>query len=191
MEFFDRSFEKCLFLIIKGNNKNNYNNNMEEQWKQIKDYPNYEASDLGRIRNKKTKRIISAHIQNSGYTTVCLSNKGITKTLCVHRLVLTAFEPKDNANKLDVHHKDYDKTNNRLDNLEWTTRKQNLLYGTGPNELRILESILHNAIKKALHQWYDKLLNVKITKECWTEEVVNNAIEQANNLFLEKNKPID
>ena len=151
---------------------------MEEQWKQIKDYPNYEASDLGRIRNKKTKRIISAHIQNSGYTTVCLSNKGITKTLCVHRLVLTAFEPKDNANKLDVHHKDYDKTNNRLDNLEWTTVSGNMQYSINRGRFQRTEKW-----RKNLKWTLDKVLGKSIigTNETTGETVFYKALNDCAN----------
>ena len=156
------------------------------QWLQVVNYNNYEVSNTGEVRNKKTGRILKQTMQNTGYKQVCLSNNGIRKTHSVHRLVIMAFNPINNHQLMDVNHKDYDKTNNNIENLEWTTRSENLLHGSGPNELRILESMLTNSIKKALHQWYDKLLNAKISKEVWTEEVVQNAIANATEIYLSK-----
>lgn len=160
---------------------------INEEWLTTIENDNYEVSNLGNVRNKKTQRLLKQSIQNSGYSIVCLSNKGKQKTYTVHKLVMNAFDPRENYKELEVHHKDYNKLNNCLDNLEWTTKQQNLLYGSGPNELKILESLLCNQIKTALHKWYNQLLNVQISKECWTEEVVNNAIEQATILFRDKN----
>lgn len=89
-----------------------------ENWKTIPSTPTHEASDEGRIRNKKTKRILKQSNSN-GYLKVF-----INRTCLVHRLVADAF-----LNKVDfniVHHKDNDKKNNRVDNLEWTTQSYNV-----------------------------------------------------------------
>lgn len=160
-------------------------NNIKEQWLPIVGYDKYEVSNKGQVRNKKTGRILKQAYQNSGYTIVALRRDGKTKTYSIHRLVMETFEPRPDADHLDVNHKDWDKTNNNLDNLEWVTRKVNLLYGSGPNELKILESMLHNAIKAALHQWYNKLLSAKCTKECFTERVVEQAISDATKFYNE------
>ena len=48
----------------------------------------------------------------------------------VHRLVLSVFNPIENSNHLEVNHKDENKENNRIDNLEWVTSKENCNYGT-------------------------------------------------------------
>lgn len=63
---------------------------------------------------------------------------GQKRTFRVHRLVLMAFQPIDNMENFQVNHKDGDKKNNNLDNLEWCTAKQNIQhsYKTGLNKGR-------------------------------------------------------
>lgn len=158
---------------------------MKEQWKDIVGFSKYEVSNLGQIRNKKTGRILKQAHQNTGYTIVSLRRDGRTISHSVHRLVMEAFEPRPDADKYDVNHKDWDKTNNHLDNLEWTTRQENLIHGAGPTELRVLETMLHNSLKKALHDWYNKLLSAKCTKEAFTERVVYQAVEDATKFYQE------
>lgn len=157
----------------------------KEQWKQITNYDNYEVSDLGRVRNATTKKVLQPARQNSGYTIVSLRKDGKTKTHAIHRLVMEAFRPIDKSWTYDVHHKDWDKTNNILENLEWVTRSENLLRGSGPTELKVLEAMLCNAIKSSLHKWYDMLLTAKCTKDAFTTQVVENAIEGATMLYNE------
>lgn len=103
---------------------------MNEMWKTVEDYPAYEVSTNGDIRNKKTGRILSSCGGEGNYQMVCLSitdNKN--KTPYVHRLVAKAFIPNPD-NLTEVNHKDEDKLNNSVDNLEWCTRQYNLTYGT-------------------------------------------------------------
>lgn len=96
---------------------------MKEKWKQIKEYPNYEVSTLGRIKNKE--KILKAYKTNNGYLHIFLSNKGKQKQFLVHRLVANTF--LENPNKLkEVNHIDGNKQNNKVENLEWCTRKQNV-----------------------------------------------------------------
>jgi hypothetical protein len=89
-----------------------------ETWKTIPSIPTHEASTQGRIRNKKTKRIMKQSNCN-GYLRV-----NINGTRLIHRLVAEAFLEKGNFDI--VHHKDNDKKNNRIDNLEWTTQSYNV-----------------------------------------------------------------
>lgn len=154
-----------------------------EIYKPIEGYDNYEVSNLGNVRNTKTGRVLSAAISNSGYSFVSLSKNSKSRTHSIHRLVLETFEPRDNMKELEVNHKDWDKTNNKLENLEWVTHQQNLLYGSGPTELRRLESILCNAIKVALHKFYDQLLTVKCTQEAFSSKVVEQAIIDATKFY--------
>ena len=103
---------------------------MNEMWKTVEDYPAYEVSTNGDIRNKKTGRILSSCGGEGNYQMVCLSitdNKN--KTPYVHRIVAKAFIPNPD-NLTEVNHKDEDKSNNSVDNLEWCTRQYNLTYGT-------------------------------------------------------------
>ena len=99
-----------------------------EEWRTNENYENYEVSCLGRIRNKDTSRILINYIK-SGYFHVNLSNNNekIRKTLKVHRLVAQAFIP-NLEEKLEVNHKDKNKLNNNIENLEWMTRKENNIH---------------------------------------------------------------
>ena len=96
-----------------------------EKWKLIKDCPNYEASDEGRIKNSKTGRILRTTQNSRGYEQVSLrvNKKYVTKR--VHRLVADSFYEGDHS-ELDVNHIDGNKLNNRLSNLEFCTRSENI-----------------------------------------------------------------
>lgn len=97
---------------------------MKEIWKTIEDYPNYQVSIKGRIRNKKNGLIKKPAIDNStGYLKVNLSSNKKCKTKAVHRLVAETFLGK--KEKMDVNHIDGCKTNNNIKNLEWCTRSEN------------------------------------------------------------------
>ena len=101
---------------------------IKEIYKTIKGY-DYEISNTGQVRNVKTGRILKNNINNSGYYLVTLYKDRIPKTFCIHRLVALAFIPNPN-NLPEVNHKDENKLNNRIDNLEWCTSKYNINYGT-------------------------------------------------------------
>lgn len=101
-----------------------------ERWEQIKDYEGlYEVSNLGRIRNKKTGRILKPLKNTNGYLRLDLCKNGIRRAAKVHRLVAEAFIPNP-QNLPCVNHKDENKINNCLDNLEWCTYEYNNNYGT-------------------------------------------------------------
>ena len=105
---------------------------MKEIWRDCKGYEGkYQVSNLGRIWGVKRQHYLKPTITSNGYLEVCMIAKnGKQKVELVHRLVALAFI--DNPDKLpQVNHKDEDKTNNCVDNLEWTTCKQNINYGTG------------------------------------------------------------
>lgn len=95
-------------------------------WKEIENLEKYLVSDTGLIQNKKTGNIIKPALTNNGYQMVSLYiGKGKSKRFYVHRLVAIAFLPNPD-NLTDVNHKDYDKQNNSVNNLEWCTRSDNL-----------------------------------------------------------------
>ena len=102
---------------------------LSEKWKDIKDYENYEVSNLGRVKNKKTGRILKPEKTRDGYMRVSLCKDGIQRHALLHRLVSLTFLP-NSQNLPQVNHKDEDKTNNCLDNLEWCDHKYNNNYGT-------------------------------------------------------------
>lgn len=95
-----------------------------ETWKHIDGYDRYEVSDCGRVRTKEG-RFMSFMVHHKGYFKVELSKNGEGKGHFVHRLVAKAFI--DNPeNKPQVNHKDTDKQNNRIGNLEWATQLENV-----------------------------------------------------------------
>lgn len=96
-----------------------------EIWLPIKDYPNYEVSSEGRVRNIKTGRIMRQQTNRNGYKNLTLRRDNTQHDVRVHRLVADAFYDGDHYG-LDVNHIDGDKTNNFIGNLEWCTRKENI-----------------------------------------------------------------
>lgn len=87
----------------------------------------YQVSSDGHVRSVKTghrRELSTKHNRFTGYDAVDLRRDGECKTVSVHRLVATAFIP--NPDDLpEVNHIDEDKTNNRVENLEWVTSSQN------------------------------------------------------------------
>jgi len=111
-----------------------------EEWRQIIGIDNYEASNLGRVRSKsksvahnyggvalRAGMVMSQYIDSKGYYSVGLTINGVTKIKKVHRLVALAFL-KNPQNKPTVNHKDTNKLNNLVSNLEWATQKEQVLH---------------------------------------------------------------
>lgn len=103
----------------------------------------YEVSNLGRIRCLyfNPPKIRSNLLNNNGYCECSFPRPdGKHNYTLVHRIVLMTFNPVDGMDKLEVNHKDECKTNNRLDNLEWCTSKENCNYGTRRERIGNLSS---------------------------------------------------
>lgn len=107
---------------------------MSENWKPVKDYEGiYEVSDTGLVRsldrvdrlNRFKKGTLKAPCDNGrGYLCVNLKAHGKQAQKTIHRLVATAFIPNPD-NLPEVNHKDGNKANNHVDNLEWCTVSDN------------------------------------------------------------------
>ena len=104
----------------------------KEIWKDIKDYEGlYQVSNFGRVKSIRfgKERILKSGTNNWGYLFVKLCKNGKIKPFLVHRLVAEAFLP--NTDNLPcVNHKDENKQNNNVNNLEWCDVKYNNTYGT-------------------------------------------------------------
>lgn len=110
-----------------------------EEWKIIEEYPGYQVSNLGEVRsclNKQhhitsTFRMLRKRIDHNGYYFVNLYGEHHKmKSIKVHRLVAKAFLPNP-MGLPSVNHKDENKLNNSVSNLEWCSYKYNVNYGTG------------------------------------------------------------
>lgn len=113
-----------------------------EIWKDIQGYEGiYQISNLGRVRTvsrfvvnntnggmRFCKGKIMSHFDNgNGYKVVTLSNRNHRKNYYLHRLVATAFV-KNPYGKKYVNHIDFNTSNNKAENLEWCTQKENVLH---------------------------------------------------------------
>lgn len=109
----------CIDYII------NLGDKMIEEWKQINNFENYEISNLGNVRNFKTKKIISKQKMGNYLTTKLYNIKTKKMKLQnIHRLVAETFI-ENKENKKCVNHKDGNKLNNSVNNLEWVSYQEN------------------------------------------------------------------
>lgn len=111
----------------------------------------YKVSSAGRVKSLKfgKERILKPAPNGSGYLLVNLYKDGKMKTMKVHRLVATAFIPNPD-NLPFINHKDENKANNRVENLEWVTASYNINYGTR-NE-RVAKSLTNGKLSKPVLQ---------------------------------------
>lgn len=101
---------------------------MKEIWKDIEGYENrYQVSNYGNVKSLKTNKNLYCSKTKKGYLRVDLRKDKKRAMSYVHRLVAEAFIP-NSENKPCINHKDCDVTNNKVDNLEWCTYKENNEY---------------------------------------------------------------
>lgn len=109
---------------------------MMEEWKEIPGYEGlYEVSNKGNVRNVRRNTLLRLQKTKYGYIQVYLYKNGIRTGLRVHRLVAQAFL-LNTDNLPEVNHRDEDKTNNRVDNLEFCDRKYNVNYGSRKDKVK-------------------------------------------------------
>jgi len=108
-----------------------------EIWKNIKNNQNYQVSNLGNIKSLKrlvntnfgqrtvNERLLKQSYDKDGYCILCLNIEDKRKTYRIHRLVAEHFITNENDNYDTVNHKDFNKRNNNVDNLEWVSNMDN------------------------------------------------------------------
>ena len=107
----------------------------QEIWKDVVGYEGlYLVSNLGSIKRADGK-LVSQYFSNCNYAKVVLKKNQNYKQYSVHRLVAQAFIPNP-ENKPHINHKDAIRFNNRVDNLEWTTPKENMQHALKLNTIR-------------------------------------------------------
>lgn len=118
---------------------------MKKQWKYIKGYEDiYQINNLGEVKSIKRNIIMKPSIHRDGYYKIKLCKNGEKRWYQIHRLVAQTF--LKNEDKLPcVNHKDENKLNNNVNNLEWCTIKYNNSYGT-----RLERVSMSNKTKRAV-----------------------------------------
>lgn len=135
-----------------------------EVWKDVVGYEGlYQVSDLGRVKSlprppvRYQGREMTQHCDSKGYKRLWLCKEGVSKNYKVHRLVAEAFIPNPN-NLPQVNHKDEDKSNNFVGNLEWCDNRYNATYNGRMEKItrkisrrvRCLETnVLYDSVKEA------------------------------------------
>tara|TARA_R110000851_G_C12789186_1_gene536185 strand:+ start:120 stop:635 length:516 start_codon:yes stop_codon:yes gene_type:complete len=167
---------------------------MKEIWKDIHGYELlYQISNLGNVKSleritshnhKKKERILVLNKNSSGYLLVSLYKNSLQKTFSVHQLVAISFlNHKPNGFTLVVNHKDFNKKNNNVDNLEVVTVRENV------NQKHMLSSSIYTGVSwsKSNNKWHSQIHIEKKSKSLGfykTEEEASIAYEIALNNLL-------
>ncbi|MFA5409310.1 MAG: NUMOD4 motif-containing HNH endonuclease [Bacilli bacterium] len=120
-----------------------------EEWKDVEGWEGvYQISSHGRLKSFKgcpSGRVLSNKNKTGDYFSVVLrrGRRGIRQSARIHQLVAAAFLKKP-LNKTEINHKDGNKQNNRADNLEWVTRRENMLHARKHNPLIVEGMRLYN-----------------------------------------------
>lgn len=134
--------------------------------KKIKNYDNYYIYDNGDVFNIKTKKMLDGSIGKNGYKYYRLSKENTKKMFYAHRLVAEYFI--DNFDNLPVvNHKDGNKLNNNVDNLEWVSYSENMEH-------------FHSTIKKNSKNKKIQKYNGDLEGEIWIETINNSNYKVSN-----------
>lgn len=165
-----------------------------EQFKPIEGYDGiYEISSLGNVVSNYSgkRKILKQSLMTSGYKFIRVKKDGKYKNLSVHRLIATHFLENPNSYE-QVNHKDGNKLNNDISNLEWCTRSQNIkhMYDMGLKSYRPLH------YKGKFGSEHNRSKSVFCSKTNKTYGSMSEAARELNIHFssvswaIKKNKPI-
>jgi predicted XRE-type DNA-binding protein len=145
---------------------------MEEKWKVISDFPDYAVSNIGRVKrvtdsnNRKAGFVLKPSFWNNRYASAILYKDKKYYAKSIHSLVLTAFVCERPTLKHHCNHINGNKRDNRLENLEWVTPRENNLHAvrTGLRKDEIGENNMNKKLKKCEVWLIKKLLHHKISQ---------------------------
>jgi len=127
------------------------------KWKRYND-TEYFVSDTGEV--KRNGRILKPTIEKQGYMKLTLSHNSVRMYKRVHRLVAETFIPNP-ENKPEVNHKDFDKSNNCVDNLEWNNKSENIKYNYDKSNFQGRRKLSFDEVKEIRYLRNNKKLLVK------------------------------
>lgn len=142
----------------------------EEEWRDVLGFEElYQVSNFGNVRTVKNGEAEMSQQENrNGYMTVHLRNKGVERRAMVHRLVAEAFIPNPDELR-DVNHKNGNKSDNRVENLEWVSHSDNMAHSfreLGKNVRHIVQLDLDNNF---IERWNSIIEASEATGICRTD----------------------
>lgn len=124
---------------------------MQRVWKDITDFKGlYQISNFGQVKSNYTNKILKNKLHPKGYFYIGLHKNKKKYSKKIHRLVAGAFTPNPEK-KPQVNHKDEDKGNNKVDNLEWATQSENIQHSMKLNGKQYYASMLGRRGKDSPH----------------------------------------
>lgn len=125
----------------------------------------YLLTEDGKIYSQASQKFLSTHLDKDGYEKVrlvCDDDK--RHTFSVHRLMMENFSPREDMINLQVNHKDGNKLNNHISNLEWCTCEENIHHAI-KNNLRAEQFGEHNPASKLTEKEVKEIIQLLLSKK--------------------------
>jgi hypothetical protein len=159
---------------------------MEEIYITIQEFPNYQISNLGNVKNVRTKRILSPQTDKDGYKLVCLYNNKVAKTKRLHRLLGQYFIPNP-ENKKEIDHIDNNPSNNELSNLRWASSSDNKKNRNKVINTNFSSSYIGVSYSKKIKKWRARITNNGIETHIGSFKTEIEASQARDNYIINNN----
>ena len=126
----------------------------------------YYISENAEVYSSISQKWLNPVTDKDGYLRIRLINaEGVLKALPIHRIMMMTYNPVSNMDALEVNHKDGDKTNNLLNNLEWVSTKENIRHAhrTGLSNSIGERNPGHKLVEKEVYEIIDLIQHTKYT----------------------------